>query len=161
MRRVVDRIEWNQIDVDVDVVNPRGQLLSLFKRIINPSEHQVFQHHGSLLQAVNLSDGSSYLRKLKLSCQWNNGLPNFLIHTVQTECQVDGRKSLSTSDHGIRDANRRNQQAPWRTRELASICETLDGLEQILLIVKWLSHSHKHNVMQLSLFHVQKLPGLL
>ena len=95
-----------------------------------------------------------------LSCQRNDGLTYFLIDTVQTERQIHVGKSLRTSDHGLRDADGRNQKTSWGTSEQARIREALNCLEQILFVVKRFSHSHKHDVMQKSLLCGQNLPSL-
>jgi hypothetical protein len=85
---------------------------------------------------------------------------NVRIHTVEAERQVDSGKPIRAADHGIRNADRGNQQAAGRPVKLSGIRQDLKDLIQILFIMKWFAHSHKHNILETPLFAGENLPGL-
>ena len=160
VRRVFNRVEGNQVDVDVQSHDPRGQFLSLINRIVVILQHQVLDHQRNVLQSIDFRNGPFQILKRILHCQWYDGFANFRIHTVEAERQVDPRKPIRAAHDGFRNADRRNQQAGRRSVKLANISQDLQDLMQILLSMKRFAHPHKDNISQTLLFAGEHLPGL-
>ena len=134
------------------IANPIDQPIRIFRGIIHIAKHQVFDHEFAILDRLDLINRVMQLCQRCLLAQWDDLFTSGLISGMQTESQIQIRKSLCQTKHPCGNADRRNQYRRRRTSKVIWCRQQLNRFGHVHLVVQRFAHPHEDDVAQPPVF---------